>query len=84
MVYLVMVGGSSGVLLSGLHRDLCCGCSLESPRRGDSNGRPRRGFVWRDMRKYHLIVIGCHLMCALFLLLHDGTRGGLNVICVLS
>ena len=29
--YLVIFGGSSGVVLSGLHRDLCCGCSLESP-----------------------------------------------------
>ena len=31
--------------VSGLHRDLCCGCSLESPRQGDSNGRPQHGFL---------------------------------------
>ena len=42
--YLVIFDGSSEVVLSGLHRDLCCGCSLESPRRGDSNERPQRGF----------------------------------------
>ena len=26
-------------------RNLCCGCSLESPRRGDSNGQPQHKFL---------------------------------------
>ena len=31
--------------LSNLHKNLCCGCSLESPRRGDSNEHPQHRFL---------------------------------------
>ena len=27
--------------MSNLHKNLCCGCSIESPRRGDSNEHPQ-------------------------------------------
>ena len=31
--------------MSNLHTNLCCGCSLESPRRGDSNEHPQHRFL---------------------------------------
>ena len=31
----------SKIILSNLHKNLCCGCSLELPRRGDSNEHPQ-------------------------------------------
>ena len=32
---------NSKIILSNLHKNLCCGCSLEPPRRGDSNEYPQ-------------------------------------------
>ena len=29
-----------------LHKNICCGCSIESPR-GDSNDYPQDTFLWR-------------------------------------
>ena len=29
------------------HKNLCCGCSLESPGRGDYNEHPQDRFLWR-------------------------------------
>ena len=36
---------NSKIILSNLHKNLCCGCSLESPRRGDSNEHPQHRFL---------------------------------------
>ena len=30
------------IILSNLHKNLRCGCSLESPQQGDSNEHPQR------------------------------------------
>ena len=40
--------------LSNLHKNLCCGCSLELPRQGDSNKNPQHRFLWRNKQNYHL------------------------------
>ena len=40
-----------------LHKNLCCGCSLESPRRGDSNEHPQHWFLWRFDKNYVSIII---------------------------
>ena len=42
---------------SVLHRNVCWGYSLESPRRGDSNGYPQHMLVWRNKQNYPLIII---------------------------
>ena len=34
----------------------CCGHSLESPGRGDSNVYPQHMFLWRNKKKYPLII----------------------------
>ena len=39
------VDDNSTIILSNLHKNLCCGCSLESPRRGDSNEHPHHRFL---------------------------------------
>ena len=42
------------IILSVLHKNICCGCSLESPRRGDSNEHPQHMFLWRKKAKLSL------------------------------
>ena len=40
-----------------LHKNICCGYSLESPRRGDSNEHPQHIiFLWRNKQNYPLII----------------------------
>ena len=39
-----------------LHKDICCGFSLESSRRGDSNEQPKHMFLWRNKQNYPLII----------------------------
>ena len=36
---------NSKKFLSNLHENVCCGCSLESPRRGDSNEHLQHRFL---------------------------------------
>ena len=43
-----------------LHINICCGYSLESPRRGDSNEYPQHMFLWRTIENYPLIVTKYH------------------------
>ena len=38
-----------------LHQNVCCGYSLESPQRGDSNEYPQHTFLWRNKQIYPLI-----------------------------
>ena len=33
-------------VLIRIHKNICCGYSLESPRRGDSNEYPQHTFLW--------------------------------------
>ena len=40
-----------------LDRNICCGYSLESPRRGDSNEYPQHMFLWRTIKSCSLIII---------------------------
>ena len=42
--YLMIFDDNSKIILSNLHKNLCCGCSLESPRRGDSNEHTQHRF----------------------------------------
>ena len=44
--------------MSNLHKNLCCGCSLESLRRGDSNEIPQHRFLWRNHKN---LCCGCSL-----------------------
>ena len=44
-MYLMIFDDKSKIILSDLHKNLCCGCSLESPRRGDSNEHPQHRFL---------------------------------------
>ena len=55
--------------LSNLHKNLCCGCSLESPWWGDSNEHQQHRFLWRNKKNYPLIVINYHQICNISLLL---------------
>ena len=36
---------------------MCCGYSLEAPRRGNSHEYPQHTFLWRTMENYPLIII---------------------------
>ena len=38
-----------------LHKNLCCGYSLESPQQGDSNEYPQHMFLWRNKQIYPLL-----------------------------
>ena len=42
--------------MSVLHKNPCCGYSLESPRRGDSNEYPQHRLLWRNKKKYPFII----------------------------
>ena len=44
--------------MSVLHKNICCGCSLQSPRRGDSNEYryPQHRFLWRNKQNYPIII----------------------------
>ena len=63
--------------LSNLHKNLFCGCSLESPWRGDSNEQPQHRFLSRYKQYYHLIIIKYHQIRTLFLLLTGESTGRL-------
>ena len=39
-----------------LHKNICCGCVLESPRRGDSNTHPQHMFLWRNIKNCHFLL----------------------------
>ena len=39
-----------------LHKNVCCGYSLESPRWGDSHEHPQHTFLWRIDEHYPLII----------------------------
>ena len=43
--------------LSNLYKNLCCGCSLELPHRGDSIEHPQHRFLQRNKQNYPLIII---------------------------
>ena len=47
----MIVDDNSKIFLSNLHKNLSCGCSLESPRRGDSNEHPQLGFFYEEISK---------------------------------
>ena len=38
-------------------KNICCGYSLESPRRGNSNEYPQLMFLWRTIENYPVIII---------------------------
>ena len=40
-----------------LHKNIRCGYSLESPRRGDSNEYPQHMFLWRTDKDYLSVII---------------------------
>ena len=42
---LMIFDDNSKIILSNLHKNLCCGCSLESPWQGDSNEHPQHRFL---------------------------------------
>ena len=42
-------------LSKNLHRVICRGCVLESPRRGDSNAHPRHVILCRNIDTYHFL-----------------------------
>ena len=44
-------------LPSVLHKIICCGCVLESPRRGDSNTHPQHMILWRNIANYNFFII---------------------------
>ena len=44
-----------------LHKNICCGCSLELPRRGDSNEHQQHMFFWTTIENYPLIIMNTHL-----------------------
>ena len=39
-----------------LHKKICCGYSLEAPRRGASNEYPQHMFSWRTREHYPIII----------------------------
>ena len=43
--YLGIFNDDGKVFLSILHENLCCGCSLETPCRGDSNEHQKHRFL---------------------------------------
>ena len=56
-MYLMII---ESYFLSILDKNLCCGCSLESPRQGDSNEHPQDRILWRNKQNYPLIIIKHH------------------------
>ena len=47
---------TEGQFSSVLHKNVCCGCSLESPRQGDSNEYPQHMFLWRNKQNDPVII----------------------------
>ena len=43
--YLIIFDDNSKIFLSNLLKNLCCVCSLKSPRRGDSYEHPQHRFL---------------------------------------
>ena len=70
---------TEGKFSSILHKNICCGYSLESPRRalesprrGDSNEYPQHVFLWRNKQNYpitksppYIFYCMCMLFCGL-------------------
>ena len=52
--YLVIIVGSFFLFL---HKNICCGYSLEAPRWGASNEYPQHMFLWRTRENYPIIII---------------------------
>ena len=48
---------TEGQFSSVLHKNICCGYSLESPRWGDSNEYPQCMFLRKNKQKYPLLII---------------------------
>ena len=48
----MIINDNLEMILLFLHKNLCCGCSLESLQRGDSNEHPQHRF-----EKYYLSII---------------------------
>ena len=44
------------IILSVLHKNICCGYSLELPWRDDSFEYPQHIFSWRNKQNYPLII----------------------------
>ena len=49
----------------GVHKNLCYGCSLESPQRGYSNEHPQHRFLWRIDQSDLSIIIKYYRVIAL-------------------
>ena len=50
------------IFLSVLHKNTCCGYSLEAPHWGASNEYPQHVFLWRNKKKCPLILSKTHLI----------------------
>ena len=68
------------IILSNLHKNLCCGCSLESPHRGDPNGLTEAILMSTNNIGFHEEIIRGYYMTEVCLLVilaldsHIGTR----------
>ena len=51
--YLVIIMGWFSPVL---HKNICCGYSLETPHRGTSNEYPQHMFLWRNKKNYPRII----------------------------
>ena len=47
---------NSMIIMSVLHKNICCGYSLELPRQGNSNEYPQHMFLWRNKQTCPLII----------------------------
>ena len=47
-----------------LHKNICCGYSLEAPRRGASNEYPQHMFLWGN--KKNINVFGLKIKCLIW------------------
>ena len=52
MSTLLQTGGGVQIFFFFLHKNICCGCSLEVPCQGTSNEHPQYMFSWRNKKKY--------------------------------
>ena len=66
-------GDNLGKILLFLHKNICCGYSLESPRQGDSNEYPQHMFSWRADEHYPSVIIKYMSYLFYWVTLHDIT-----------
>ena len=52
---MIIMGSYSQVL----HKNICCGYSLEAPQRGASNEYPQDMILWKNKKNYPRISIEC-------------------------